>query len=54
MRIVVVLTIGLVFWVTAWTFGIKALDASLVVLLLLLGVVAYQLFIEPVRNQLRP
>lgn len=54
MRLLVVLTIGLVFLITAWTFGIKALDASLVVLLLLIGVVAYQLFIEPVRDQLRP
>ncbi len=32
MSILVALTVGLVFWITAWSFGIKALDAFFVTL----------------------
>ncbi len=54
MRILVVLIVGLVWWITAWTFDIKALDAFLVVVALVVGAVAYQFFVEPVREQFRP
>ena len=30
MGVLVALTVGLVFWLTAWAFGIKAFDAFLV------------------------
>ena len=29
MIVLVTLTVGLVFWITAWAFGIKAFDAFL-------------------------
>ena len=31
MTVLVTLTVGLVLWITAWSFGIKALDAFLFV-----------------------
>jgi hypothetical protein len=34
MGILVALTVGLVFWITAWSFGIKSLDAFLLTLAL--------------------
>jgi hypothetical protein len=30
MGVLVALTVGLVFWITAWAFGVKAFDAFLV------------------------
>jgi hypothetical protein len=32
--VLVALTVGLVFWITAWAFGIKAFDAFLVTIAL--------------------
>jgi Mn2+/Fe2+ NRAMP family transporter len=34
LSILVALTVGLVFWITAWAFGIKAFDAFMVTVLL--------------------
>ena len=34
MSVLVALMVGLVFWITAWSFGIKAFDAFLVTVLL--------------------
>ncbi|HEX2232172.1 MAG TPA: hypothetical protein VHG69_02285 [Thermoleophilaceae bacterium] len=34
MSILVALTVGLVFWIAAWSFGIKAFDAFMVTALL--------------------
>jgi hypothetical protein len=53
-NVLVALVVGLVFWVCAWTFGIKAFDAFLVTLALVLGAVTYNLFVAPIREQLRP
>jgi hypothetical protein len=53
MNVLVALLVGLVFWICAWTFGIKAFDAFLVTLALVVGVVAYNLFIAPIREAYR-
>ena len=54
MNVLVALTIGLVWWVTAWAFDIKSFDAFLLTIALPLGAVAYNLFVAPIRQQLRP
>jgi hypothetical protein len=41
MAILVALTIGLVWWITAWAFGVKAFDAFLVTVGLVVGAFAY-------------
>jgi len=38
--VLVALTVGLVFWVAAWSLGIKAFDAFLVPLALVVGAAA--------------
>lgn len=38
------LLVGLVFWIAAWAFGAKALDAFLVTIALVVGVATYELF----------
>ena len=53
MQVLIALTVGLVFWIAAWTFGIKALDAFFVVLALVLVAVTYKLFVEPLREQFK-
>jgi hypothetical protein len=52
-NVLVALVVGLVIWVTAWTFGIKAFDAFLITVALVVGAVAYNLFVAPLREQLR-
>ena len=54
MNVLVALLVGLVLWVTAWTFGVKAFDAFLITVALVVGAVAYNLFVAPMRDQLRP
>ena len=44
MGVLVAFTVGLVFWITAWSFGIKAFDAFLVTLALVVGAAAVRLF----------
>jgi hypothetical protein len=41
--VVVALTVGLVWWITAWAFGVKAFDAFLVTAFLVVGAAAYVL-----------
>lgn len=43
MGVIVALTVGLVFWLTVWSFGIKAFDAFLVTALLVLVATAARL-----------
>ena len=52
MQLLVALTAGLVFWLVAWTFGVKAFDAFLVTLAILLGAVTARLFGPYLRDQL--
>ena len=54
MAVLVSLLVGLVWWICAWTFGIKAFDAFLVTLALVVGAVAYRLFVDPILAQFRP
>jgi uncharacterized membrane protein len=54
MNVLVALTIGLVWWLVAWTFGVKSFDAFLLTLAIVIGTVAYNLFVAPIRQQLRP
>ena len=51
MSVLVALTVGLVFWIIAWTFGIKAFDAFLVTLLLVISAAAVRA-ISPFVKQL--
>jgi hypothetical protein len=43
MIVLVTLTIGLVWWIAAWAFGIKAFDAFLLTAALVVGAAAYSI-----------
>ena len=43
MAVLVALTVGLVWWITAWAFGIKAFDAFLLTAALVVGAAAFQI-----------
>ena len=43
MAVLVVLTVGLVWWIAAWAFGIKAFDAFLLTAALVVGAAAFQI-----------
>jgi hypothetical protein len=47
----VTLLVGLVWWITAWAFGIKAFDAFLLTLALVIGAAAFQM-VKPFLNQM--
>jgi F0F1-type ATP synthase alpha subunit len=49
--VLVALTVGLVFWIVAWAFGIKAFDAFMVTALLTVSAAAIRL-ISPFVRQL--
>lgn len=51
MAVLVALTVGLVWWIVAWAFGVKAFDAFLLTALLVVSAAAYQL-IKPFIDQL--
>jgi hypothetical protein len=40
MSVLVALTVGLVFWIVAWAFGMKAFDAFMVTVLLVVSAAA--------------
>jgi uncharacterized membrane protein len=50
MAVLVALTIGLVWWIAAWAFGIKAFDAFLLTVALVVGAAAYQM-VKPYLDQ---
>lgn len=52
MQVLVVLTAGLVFWISAWAFGIKSFDAFMVTLALLVGSMTVYVFGPYVRRLL--
>ena len=54
MGVLVALTVGLVFWITAWAFGIKAFDAFLITLLLVLIAVTGRVLTPFVKEYIRP
>jgi len=52
MGVLVALVVGLVFWITAWALGAKALDAFLVTIALVLGAAAVRIAMPFVKQQL--
>jgi hypothetical protein len=51
MAVLVALTVGLVWWITAWAFGIKAFDAFLLTAALVVGTAAFQM-LKPYLDQM--
>jgi hypothetical protein len=51
MAILITLTIGLVWWITAWAFGIKAFDAFMLTAFLVVVAAAFHLM-KPFIDQL--
>jgi hypothetical protein len=51
MAVLVALTVGLVWWISAWAFGVKAFDAFLVTAALVVGAAAFQM-VKPFLDQL--
>jgi Na+/pantothenate symporter len=51
MAILVAVLVGLVWWITAWAFGIKAFDAFLLTAALVVGAAAFQI-VKPFLDQL--
>jgi hypothetical protein len=49
--ILVAFTVGMVFWITAWSFGMKSFDAFMVVALLTVTAAAIRI-VSPFVNQL--
>jgi membrane protein implicated in regulation of membrane protease activity len=49
--VLVALTVGLVWWIAAWAFDIKAFDAFLVTVLLVVSAAAYML-VKPFLDQM--
>jgi len=50
MAVLVALTVGLVWWIAAWAFGIKAFDAFLLTAALVIGAAAFQM-VKPYLDQ---
>ena len=51
MVVLVAFTIGLIWWVTAWAFGIKSFDAFLLTVAITVGAAAY-VMVKPFLDQL--
>ena len=51
MAVLVALTVGLVWWITAWAFGIKAFDAFLLTAGLVVAAAAFEIA-KPFLDQL--
>jgi hypothetical protein len=49
--VLVALTVGLVWWITAWAFGIKAFDAFMLTVFFVVAAAAYMLM-KPFLDQL--
>jgi hypothetical protein len=43
MAVLIALAVGLVWWICAWAFGIKAFDAFLLTVALVVGAAAFQM-----------
>ena len=50
MSVLVALTVGLVWWITAWAFGVKAFDAFMVTALLVVSAAAVRI-VKPFLDQ---
>jgi uncharacterized membrane protein len=51
MAVLVALLVGLVWWISAWSFGVKAFDAFMLTVALVVGAAAYQMM-KPFLDQL--
>jgi uncharacterized membrane protein len=51
MAVLVALLVGLVWWICAWAFGIKAFDAFMLTVALVVGAAAFQMT-KPFLDQL--
>ena len=51
MAVLVALLVGLVWWISAWAFGVKAFDAFLLTVALVVGAAAFQM-VKPFLDQL--
>jgi hypothetical protein len=51
MAALVALTVGLVWWIAAWAFGIKAFDAFLLTMALVVSAAAFQI-VKPYLDQM--
>ena len=54
MAILVALVVGLVWWITAWAFGVKAFDAFLLTVALVVGAAAFHItkpFVDKLRGR---
>ena len=57
MAVLVALTVGLVWWISAWAFGIKAFDAFLLTMFLVVSAAAFEItkpFIDKMRGRELP
>ena len=52
MTVYVTLVIGLVWWIAAWAFGVKAFDAFLLTAAMVIGAAAY-VMVKPFLDRLR-
>jgi hypothetical protein len=51
MSVLVALTVGLVWWITAWAFGVKAFDAFLLTAAVVVGAAAVRI-VKPFLDQM--
>ena len=51
MAVLIALTVGLVWWICAWAFGIKAFDAFLLTAALVVGAAAFEI-VTPVLDRM--
>jgi hypothetical protein len=51
MAVLVALVVGLVWWISAWAFGIKAFDAFMLTAAMVVGAAAFQIM-KPFLDQL--
>jgi hypothetical protein len=53
LSVLVALTVGLVFWIAAWAFGVKAFDAFLVTMFLVVSAAAVRMVSPFIKQLLR-
>ena len=54
MSVLVALTVGLVFWIIAWSLGVKAFDAFMVTILITLVAATVRIMMPFVNRILKP
>lgn len=52
MQVLVALTVGLVFWLVAWSFGVHAFAGFLVTVAIVVGAAVWQIYGPAIREQL--